>query len=128
VNLLLDMNLSPDLVAMLSRHGHDVLHWSTVGDMRATDLTILNWSREHDRVVVTHDLDFGTILWNTDATGPSVIQIREQDLLAAATAESIAKAITAAAPALARGAVVTVHEDRSRIRILPLRARTSDED
>lgn len=127
MRLLLDMNLSPALGGMISQHGHDVLHWSEVGDHRATDLTILRWAREHGRVVVTHDLDFGAILADTDATAPSVIQVRVQDLLGSQTAGVIARAIKAAAPALARGAIVTIHEDRSRIRILPLGARTSAE-
>ena len=116
------MNLSPALAAAIARHGHDVLHWSDVGDQRAPDLVILRWAREHDRVLVTHDLDFAAILATTDATSPSVIQVREQDLLATATADAIVGAIRTAAPALARGAVVTIHDDRSRIRILPLRA------
>lgn len=128
MNLLLDMNLSPALTVTIAAHGHDVLHWSQVGDQRATDLTILSWAREHGRVLVTHDLDFAAILADTDAAGPSVIQVREQDLLASETAGAIVRAITAAAPALARGAIVTIHEDRSRIRILPLRTRTSNEE
>lgn len=121
------MNLSPALSAMIARHGHDVLHWSQVGGQRATDLTILRWAREHGRVLVTHDLDFAAILADTDATAPSVIQVREQDLLAPETAGVIVRAIAAAAPALARGAIVTIHEDRARIRVLPLRSRDSSE-
>jgi predicted nuclease of predicted toxin-antitoxin system len=126
VKLLLDMNLSPTLGALISQHGHDVLHRSEVGDQRASDLTILRWAREHDRVLVTHDLDFAAILAETDATAPSVIQVRVQDLLAAETAIAIAGAAATAAPALGRGAIVTIHEDRSRIRILPLRTRASN--
>jgi predicted nuclease of predicted toxin-antitoxin system len=91
VNLLLDMNLSPALAAMISEHGHSVLHWSEVGDERAPDFTILRWARDHGRVLVTHDLDFAAILADTDATAPSVIQDRVQDLLAPETAGAIAK-------------------------------------
>jgi predicted nuclease of predicted toxin-antitoxin system len=127
VNLLLDMNLSPVLARLLSSHGHDVVHWSEVGDYRATDVTILAWASEQGRVLVTHDLDFGAMLADTDASGPSVIQIRVQDLLAPETAETIASAIDVASPAIQRGAIVTIHEDRSRIRILLLRRRSSNE-
>ena len=127
MNLLLDMNLSPVLAGLLSSHGHDVVHWSEVGDSRATDVTILAWARERERVLVTHDLDFGAMLAGTEAVGPSVIQIRVQDLLAPESAETIASAIDAASPAIRRGAIVTIHEDRSRIRILPLRSRSSNE-
>jgi predicted nuclease of predicted toxin-antitoxin system len=127
VNLLLDMNLSPVLARLLSSHGHDVVHWSEVGDHRATDVTILAWASEEGRVLVTHDLDFGAVLADTEAAGPSVIQIRVQDLLAPETAETIASAIDVAGPAIQRGAIVTIHEDRSRIRILPLHRRSSNE-
>jgi predicted nuclease of predicted toxin-antitoxin system len=127
VNLLLDMNLSPVLARLLSSHGHDVVHWSEVGDYRATDVTILAWASEQGRVLVTHDLDFGAVLADTEASGPSVIQIRVQDLLAPETAETIASAIDVASPAIQRGAIVTIHEDRSRIRILPLQRRSSND-
>jgi predicted nuclease of predicted toxin-antitoxin system len=127
VNLLLDMNLSPVLARLLSSHGHDVVHWSEVGDSRATDVTILAWASEQGRVLVTHDLDFGAVLADTEALGPSVIQIRVQDLLAPETAGTIASTIEVASPAIRRGAIVTIHEDRSRIRILPLRTRSSNE-
>jgi hypothetical protein len=76
----------------------------------------------------TPDEVLNAILAETDATAPSVIQVRVQDLLAAETAIPIAGAAATAAPALGRGAIVTIHEDRSRIRILPLRVRTSNQE
>jgi predicted nuclease of predicted toxin-antitoxin system len=88
-------------------------------------VAILTWAREHERVLVTHDLDFAAILADTEATGPSVLQIREQDLLANETVDAIIRAIMVARPALEHGAVVIIHEDRSRIRILPLRSSDS---
>lgn len=84
-------------------------------------------SRAHGRVLVTHDLDLGAILADTEVIGPSVIQIRVQDLLAPEAAETIVNAVEVASPAILRGAIVTIHEDRSRIRILPLRSQSSDE-
>ena len=39
------------------------------------------WAREHQHVVFTHDLDFGTLLALTRATGPSVMQVRAHDVL-----------------------------------------------
>jgi predicted nuclease of predicted toxin-antitoxin system len=126
VNLLLDMNLSPALAGLLSNSGHDVVHGSQIGNHRAPDAAILAWAREHDRVLVTHDLDFGAMLADTETTGPSVIRLRVQDLLAPETVEALAKTIEVAAPALTRGAIVAIHDDRSRIRILPLRPRHSE--
>ena len=120
MKLLLDMNVSPDLASDIATCGHDVVHWSHIGDPRATDVAILSWAREHGRVLVTHDLGFAAILAATEATGPSVLQIRQQDLLSADVARAVVDAIATATPALESGAIVTIHEDRSRIRILPL--------
>ena len=54
MRLLLDMNLSP-------QRGHDVIHWSEVGDPRASDETLMGYARQHEFVVITHDLDFGAL-------------------------------------------------------------------
>jgi predicted nuclease of predicted toxin-antitoxin system len=44
VKILIDMNLSPDWAPVLQRHGWSAIHWSTVGDQRATDRTIMDWA------------------------------------------------------------------------------------
>jgi len=41
MRLLLDMNLSPQLCPRLRPDGHDVIHWSEVGDPRASDETLM---------------------------------------------------------------------------------------
>ncbi len=51
VKLLVDMNLSPDWVPVLKSHGWSVVHWSTVGDPRASDRTIMEWAAKHEYVV-----------------------------------------------------------------------------
>ncbi len=40
----------------------------------------MDYARANDYIVLTHDLDFGTILAATRGTGPSVVQIRNQDV------------------------------------------------
>jgi predicted nuclease of predicted toxin-antitoxin system len=121
MRLIVDMNLSPDWVAVLRKAGHTAIHWSTVGSPTAKDREILAWARERDQVVLTHDLDFGAILAATDADSPSVVQVRTQD----PTPEHYGPIVTATlarhADVLARGALVSVDENRARVRILPLR-------
>lgn len=41
----------------------------------------MNWAREREHVVFTHDLDFSAMLAATEAKGPSVLQVRSQDVL-----------------------------------------------
>jgi predicted nuclease of predicted toxin-antitoxin system len=46
MKLLIDMNLSPDWVPVLSAVGIEAIHWSTVGDPRAPDRTIFTWRKK----------------------------------------------------------------------------------
>jgi hypothetical protein len=62
LRILVDMNLSPDWVEWFKRQDCQAVHWSTVGDPKATDSVIMSWARERQHVVFTHDLDFGTFV------------------------------------------------------------------
>ena len=120
VNLLVDMNLSPDWIPVLNDHGWPAIHWSAVGDTRASDRTIMEWAVKHGYTVFTHDLDFGTILALTHATGPSVLQVRAQDVLPDSLEDAVTAALRQHDADLASGAVVVVDESRTRVRILPI--------
>ena len=69
IKLLIDMNLSPDWVSVLKTHGWSAVHWSTVGNPRASDDSIMNWAVMNEYVAVTHDLDFGAMLALSHAQG-----------------------------------------------------------
>lgn len=62
VRLLIDVNLSPKWAPVLRELGWPAVHWSDIGDPRASDESIMAWAREHDHAVFTHDLDFGAML------------------------------------------------------------------
>lgn len=118
--LLLDMNLSPDWVPVLQRHGWQALHWSEVGDTRASDREIMDWAVAHHYVVFTHDLDFGTILALTHETGPSVLQVRAENILPDHLEGPVVAALDQHEADLTSGAIVVVDESRSRVRVLPI--------
>ncbi|MFB3892252.1 MAG: DUF5615 family PIN-like protein [Phycisphaerae bacterium] len=65
------MNLSPLWAGVLSAHGWEAVHWSSVGDPRASDKVVMSWAAANGHVVLTHDLDFGAILAATGAREPS---------------------------------------------------------
>ncbi len=71
VKLLIDVNLSPKWAPVLRDLGWPTIHWSDIGDPRATEDTIMAWARLNDHVVLTHDLDFGTMLALSGESGPS---------------------------------------------------------
>ena len=121
VKLLIDVNLSPKWAPVLSGLGWPAVHWSAIGDPRASDDAIMAWARQNDHVVFTHDLDFGAMLALTGASGPSVLQVRSQDVLPEHLADVVAAALRQHGADLASGAVVVVDKTRARVRILPIR-------
>lgn len=119
MKILIDMNLSPLWVDTFARYEIEAIHWVSVGDPRATDHAIMEWASENGCIVFTHDLDFGTLLAATQASSPSVIQIRTQDVLPDQIEATIISVINQFQTALEAGALITIDETRSRVRILP---------
>ena len=121
MKLLVDMNLSPSWVERLARHGFEAVHWSTIGAATAPDVQILAWANEHHFIVITNDLDFSAILAASSGATPSVVQIRTQDLLSDEVVTIVAKAIDAHREDVERGALLSIDEAGTRVRMLPLR-------
>jgi predicted nuclease of predicted toxin-antitoxin system len=120
MKLLLDMNLSPALVPLLVSAGWQAAHWSAVGTATAPDAEIMVWARENGYTLITNDLDFSAILASTRAEGPSVVQIRAQDLSPTVLAPLLAEVLRTHASELRLGAILTVDLRTARVRALPL--------
>lgn len=120
IQIVVDVNLPPAWVEVFTRHGWEAIHWSSVGDLRAKDRDLMVRAREHHHVVFTHDLDFGTLLALTRATGPSVIPVRAHNVLPNHLEPMVVTTIRDYEAPLQQGAIVTVDESRGRVRILPI--------
>ena len=68
--------------------------------------------------VFTHDLDFGALPASRKTKGPSVVQIRTQDVLPSAAGPIILIALQSAGMHLETGALVTIGLHRHRVRLL----------
>ncbi|WP_375472301.1 DUF5615 family PIN-like protein [uncultured Nostoc sp.] len=121
MKILIDMNLSPDWVAVFQRYNISSVHWSTIGNPREKDAIIMEWARTNSYIVFTHDLDFGTLLAATGADTPSVIQVRAQDILPNSIENLVVSALNQFESLLESGALVTIDQAQSRVRILPIR-------
>lgn len=121
MRILIDMNLSPLWVQFLVEHEIEAVHWSTVGEASAPDSQILGYAGSNGFTLFTHDLDFGMLLAVRKSPGPSVIQVRTQDVLPAAIGTLVLRAIEACYGQLETGAIVTVDIAQNRIRLLPLK-------
>lgn len=119
LSLVLDMNLSPEWTAELARNGWSAVHWSSIGDPSAPDADIMDWARANSHIVFTHDLDFGTTLALTHASGPSVLQVRGPSTLPEDIGSAVVAALRQHEDALAAGALVVVDPSKSRVRLLP---------
>jgi predicted nuclease of predicted toxin-antitoxin system len=120
MRLLIDMNLSPRWVEWLGREGFDAVHWSTVGRPGAPDKEIVEFARSENRIVLTHDLDFGAILAATRSVKPSVVQIRSDDLRPEKIGPAVVTALEAMREYLEVGALLTIDPSRRRVRLLPI--------
>ena len=118
--IVVDMNLSPDWVPFFQLHGYVAVHWSTNGDPKALDPDIMDWARNNNHIILTHDLDFGTILAQTHAIGPSVVLIRGDDTFPTRMGSTVVSALQQCEPELRAGALVVIDVARRRVRILPI--------
>jgi predicted nuclease of predicted toxin-antitoxin system len=121
MKLLVDMNLSPEWVTVLKQAGWEAIHWSKAGNLRAADSEIMAWAKQNGHIVFTHDLDFGSLLALTQAEGPSVIQVRTQDVTPVAIGKLVVNALRQFHSELEKGALIVLDEARARARVLPLK-------
>ena len=121
MRLLLDNPLPPSLARHLGAAGHDAVHVGSLGMHAAEDSAILAIAAEQDRIVVTADADFGTLLALRRETRPSVVFVRGVTPRSAGRLTPLLlSALSAASAALAAGAIVVVEDARIRIRRLPI--------
>lgn len=71
MKLLVDMNLSPRWVRVLTDAGFEAAHWSTLGAANAPDAEIMAFAKANGYVVLTHDLDFSAFLRQPTARNPA---------------------------------------------------------
>lgn len=74
--------------------------------------------------MLTHDLDFGEMLAATQATGPSVVQVRTQDVRPQTLAPMLIALLRQYEQDLDAGALLIVDEAKSRVRLLPLTGKS----
>jgi predicted nuclease of predicted toxin-antitoxin system len=121
MKLLVDMNLSPLWVPVLEAAGWETVHWSSIGHPSASDQEILEYAKLQGYAIFTHVLDFGAILTATNAEYPSVIQARIQDVTPGYLSGFVIATLHRFKQHLDAGALVTIDDKHSRVRILPIR-------
>ena len=121
MKIVTDMNLPLEWVPVLAEHGIEAEHWSTIGSPSAEDAEIMEWTKQNECVVFTHDLDFGALLAASGADKPSIFQVRTLTVLPGQIEALVVAALKQFEPMLEAGALTSIDEKRSRARVLPLR-------
>ena len=86
----------------------------------ASDEAIVSRAREEDRVIVSADSDFGSILAAQDVERPSFILFREPNLLSTSDyAKTLLSTLPLLEPELRSGCVAVFRRGRLRVRRLP---------
>jgi len=124
MKVLVDMNLSPSWVGFLSANGFDAVHWSTVGNPGAEDSVLLAAAQKEGRLLFTHDMDFSALIAVAGMDGPSVLQVRTQDVLPEDIGKTVVAVLRQHAAAVEQGAIITVVESGARVRVLPILRRS----
>jgi predicted nuclease of predicted toxin-antitoxin system len=121
VRFLVDNALSPILAERLRQAGHEAAHVRDYGLHGAGDEEIFERAKNEDRIIVSADTDFATLVALRAEARPSLILFRQ---VRNRRPEQQARVLLANLPAteepLQVGCVVVLEDARIRIRRLPV--------
>jgi predicted nuclease of predicted toxin-antitoxin system len=121
MKFLVDNALSPVFAEGLRRAGHDAIHVRDYGLQESEDEVIFDRAAREERIIVSADTDFGTLLALHRGKAPSVILLRRMVPRRPESQVSfLLSNLNEIAESLERGAVVVIEETRLRVRPLPI--------
>ena len=76
MKFLLDMGISVSSARFLGLLGYDAIHLRDQGLQRLEDKQIIKKAAQEERIILTHDLDFGRLMALSHSHLPSIITFR----------------------------------------------------
>lgn len=122
MKFLIDNALSPLLANELRKAGHDAVHVRDYGLQASDDVIIFSRAAEEDRILVSADTDFGTLLALREENRPSIILFRRTT---ERSPDRQVKLLLSNLPAIKKdledGSIIVFEQTRIRARKLPIR-------
>ena len=120
LEFLANMNISPITVEKLRGLGWNIIRVSEIMDKRSKDVKILDYAKEHNKVLITQDLDFSALLVAKRYEKPSVISLRFDNAEPNFIADRMVEIVKEFEKELEEGIVLSVDETSARYRNLPI--------
>jgi predicted nuclease of predicted toxin-antitoxin system len=120
MKLLLDEAVPYSAASLLAEIGIEAAHVIDIGYASFKDEAIIEKAREEGWVIVTYDADFHALVALSGEQHPSVIRIRIEGLKGEMVRELLKEVIERSDDLLELGVLVTVQQDRMRMKRLPI--------
>jgi len=120
MRFLIDNALSPRIAEGLRHSGHDALHVRDCDMQSASDIEILQLAATQNRVLVSADTDFNTLLALWHEKKPSVILLRYPRKKPESQIKLLLTILPSVEKELKQGSIVVIEETRIRVRSLPI--------
>lgn len=120
MRFLADMGVPNSVVIELRRRGNDAIHLREEGLHRLPDDEIFQKTIAENRILLTFDLDFSEIVALSGNQTVGVVVFRLRNTRAEHVMKRLARVLRESSDALEKGAVISVEENRHRVRRLPI--------